>query len=282
MVDPRADLFDFTRAPTTNPPPSHDRRAKPLRSRFHCIRTASSDTSPAALERDAVLVVGVPIGVLGGLFRPGRRPCGPVLVSVSRFHLPLGEEAGKRKRSGREGPRRGGVLRGSARSGGRLTPRRGRAGDQHRHATLERSRDRPWWPRRREPTAPPGHRGSVRVRHDARMRPRCRRRHPSWREQFAGSDPRDGCDREAPIAPQNRRFSGVAPGTTGGAIPGRPLLLMRAIGPANTGASAPRAGRRDVIRDVTGGNRRNHTPGRRIEPGSGGVPARRRPRSRDD
>ena len=98
------------------------------------------------------------------------------------------------------------------------------------------------------------------------------RRHPSRREQFAGSDPRDGCDSGTPIAPQNRRF-------WGGSLPAlraaqyraaRSCRLTRSV-QRRRGAALLRSGRRDVIRGVTGGHRSNHTLAWRIERALGDV-----------
>ena len=68
-----------------------------------------------------------------------------------------------------------------------------------------------------------------------------------------GATPRDGCDAGTPIAPQNRRIGGVAPGTTGGAI-GSARFFPKARSIAQTRAVTVRQpGRQDVIRAVTEG-----------------------------
>ena len=46
-----------------------------------------------------------------------------------------------------------------------------------------------------------------------------------------------GVTEERPLRRKTAGFGGVAPGTTGGAIPGRPFVLMRAIGAVNAGCS---------------------------------------------
>ena len=85
------------------------------------------------------------------------------------------------------------------------------------------------------------------------------------RNNLPGATPSSGCDGGTPIAPQTVGFAGVAPGTTGGAIPGRPLVPQDRSVQQGRGAALPRSGRRDVIRGVTGGHRPNHTRARRIE-----------------
>ena len=61
------------------------------------------------------------------------------------------------------------------------------------------------------------------------------------RDESAGSDPPGRCDGETPVGPENRRFSGVAPGITRGAISVWLLLPEGAIRPARTVLSERRA-----------------------------------------
>ena len=98
-----------------------------------------------------------------------------------------------------------------------------------------------------------------------------------------GATPRDGCDGGTPIAPQTAGFGGVAPGTTGGAIAGRPLLAeLRDSVPQARGGAVRRSGGRDVTRHVTGCHRRNHTRARQIEAALAGAAASRQPERRDE
>ena len=61
-------------------------------------------------------------------------------------------------------------------------------------------------------------------------------------ERFAGSAPRDGCDSDTPIAPQNRRFSGGRSRHYGRRNRVRPILTEGAIRPAKTGRSGATPG----------------------------------------
>ena len=88
-------------------------------------------------------------------------------------------------------------------------------------------------------------------------------------EEWVAADCRErpramGVTEERPLRRETAGFTGVAPGTTGGAISGRPFVLMRAVGAVTRGIPAGAAPRAGVIPGVTGGRRPNHAPARRI------------------
>ena len=80
-----------------------------------------------------------------------------------------------------------------------------------------------------------------------------------------------GVTEERPLRRETAGFGGVAPGTTGGAIPAaRVMPKARSVQQARA-APALRPGRRNVIRGATGDHRRNHTVTRQIERRRGAI-----------
>ncbi len=115
-----------------------------------------------------------------------------------------------------------------------------------------RTRSQLWSPpcHRSRQSAAPARRLARRRRPGARRRDRAMRRRsrcsvrawPSRQGTISpGATRAIGVPQERPLRRETGGFVGVAPGTTGGAIPGRPRLPWEAIGSVNAGRSGPAA-----------------------------------------
>ena len=80
-----------------------------------------------------------------------------------------------------------------------------------------------------------------------------------------GATPAAGATAEHPLRRETAGLAGVAPGTTGGAIPAARSCRYGRSAEQARGVPARRAGRRDATRAATGGLRTNRMPARRMD-----------------
>ena len=137
-------------------------------------------------------------------------------------------------------------------------PAPSRHGRRRKSKPCRRTRSQLWSPpcHRSRQSAAPARRLARRRRPGARRRDRAMRRRsrcsvrawPSRQGTISpGATRAIGVPQERPLPRETGGFVGVAPGTTGGAIPGHPRLPWEAIGSVNAGRSGPaaRPARRD-------------------------------------